>query len=50
MDCGGIAALVLEEAVDGGVTLLGPRLRPREVARALMDELTLVAKIHEHKG
>ena len=46
MEGGGRAALALEEAVDG---LLEPRLRPREVAKALMDELTVVARIHKQK-
>jgi len=50
MEGGGTAALALEEAVDGGVILLGPRLRPREVARALMDKLTVVAIGHKKKG
>jgi hypothetical protein len=44
MEGGGIAALALEEAVD---KLFGPRLRPKEVARALIDELTVVAIVHE---
>ena len=44
MEGGGRAALALEEVVDG---LFGPRLSPREVAKALMDELTVVARVHE---
>ena len=40
MEGGGRPALAFEEAVDG---LFGPRLSPREVANALIDELTVVA-------